>query len=419
LFSFRLRAYWAAASASYAICAFFVCFLTTFTNFCVFSDNLHENGGHLDALGRASGCEVSASPLEIRHPGKTATDHGKMCVPQEDVMTDIGQFGAIHADDIEELNYVVWPWELVMRQMSLGPLRANLEFLQLDGILINRERWSNRVLATGATPAEFIALAGPCTDRSFKWCGKEVDQSRVACGIDSTEIEFVTPEAADHWVLLIPQGLIVDHLGEETAAEALRQRNIVVSEPRLSRELFTQVERARRIFRGPGGKLADADEVAATQSDLLDSVSTLLIRGAEHSDVSSERRRYQACRKAISLVDDLMHPIEVPELAAVVGVSRRVLERGFQESIGVSPYQYLKRCRLNRLHRKLRSARSPAESVTQLATSLGFTEQGRMAAEYKRMFGELPSTTLARHQHFPDMRLADALAAEPVSSHTE
>jgi AraC family ethanolamine operon transcriptional activator len=327
---------------------------------------------------------------------------------------DIGQYGAIHADDIEQLNHAVWPWDLVMRQMSLGPLRADLEFLQLDGILINREQWSNRVLATGTTPAEFIALAGPRTDRSFNWCGEEIDQRRIACGIDAAEIEFVVPEGSDHWVILIPQGLMVDYLGEETATETLRQRNVVVSEPRMSRELSALVEHARRVFRGPGRLLAHADDVAATESDLLDSISTLLIRGAEHSDLSSERRRYQACRKAISLVDDLMHPIEVPELAAAVGVSRRVLERGFQESIGVSPHQYLKRCRLNRLHRTLRSARSPGETVTRLATSLGFTEQGRMAAEYRRMFGELPSATLAGDQGLGDMRLSDALVAAPL-----
>ena len=61
-------------------------------------------------------------------------------------MSDIGQYGAIQADDIEALNYVVWPWDLVMRQISARPIRADLQFLQLDGILINRERWSSRVL---------------------------------------------------------------------------------------------------------------------------------------------------------------------------------------------------------------------------------------------------------------------------------
>jgi AraC family ethanolamine operon transcriptional activator len=293
-------------------------------------------------------------------------------------------------------------------------LQANLEFLQLDGILINRERWSNRVVATGATPAKFIALAAPCTSRSFNWCGNAVGQSQVACGIDSTEIEFVTPEDADHWVILVPQDRIVDYLGEETAAEALSQRNIVLTDPVMARELSAQVEHARNVFRGPARQLAHADEIAAAESDLLDGVSTLLLRGAGHSDNSFERRRYQAAREAISVVDALIHPIEVPELAAAVGVSRRVLERGFQESIGVSPHQYLKRCRLGRLQRRLRSARSPADTVSQLAADLGFTEQGRMAAEYKRMFGELPSTTLAGDRELPAARLADALTAAPV-----
>jgi AraC-like DNA-binding protein len=310
----------------------------------------------------------------------------------------------------------VWPWDLVMRQISAGPLRADLEFLQLDGILINRERWSNRVLATGTTPAGFIALTGPCTDRNFNWCGEEVDQGRVACGIDSAEIEFVVPEASDHWVILVPQGLIVDHLGEEAATEVLSRRNIVVSEPRISRELFARAERARKVFREPGKLLAHADEVAATESDLLDSVATLLIRGAEHNDFSSERGRYQACRKAIALVDDLTGPIEVPELATAVGVSRRVLERGFQESIGVSPHQYLKRRRLDKLHRKLRSSGVTAETVTHLAASLGFTEPGRMAGEYLRMFGKLPSATLAGDPALPHNRLSDALAETPAAA---
>ena len=61
--------------------------------------------------------------------------------------------GEIVANDIEELNYAVWPWELAMRQLSAGRLEASLGFLQLDGLLVNRERWSHRVFATGATPA--------------------------------------------------------------------------------------------------------------------------------------------------------------------------------------------------------------------------------------------------------------------------
>ena len=48
-----------------------------------------------------------------------------------------------------------------MRQLSAGRLDARLAFLQLDGLLVNRERWSHRVFATGTTPPGHLALAGP------------------------------------------------------------------------------------------------------------------------------------------------------------------------------------------------------------------------------------------------------------------
>ena len=179
----------------------------------------------------------------------------------------VPQFGGIDASDVEELNYAVWPWELDMRQVSSGPLRANLQFLELDGILITRERWSSRVAARGSTPAEFVALAGVYTEHSFSWCGHEIDRGHIACGIDSAETYFVTPEVADHWTMLVPKGLIVDHLGEESAAEILCRRSFAVGDPRMSRALLAGVENARRSFRGPGGLLIDADEVAAAESD--------------------------------------------------------------------------------------------------------------------------------------------------------
>jgi AraC family ethanolamine operon transcriptional activator len=330
---------------------------------------------------------------------------------QEAAPQEVGQAGDIHADDIEELNHAVFPWDLLMRQMSLGSLQADIAFLQLDGILITRERWSNRILATGTTPEGYLALTAPCTERSFKWCGKEVDQSRVGCGFDAADIDFLTPDAADHLVVLVPKVMIVNYLGEEMASELLSQRNFVVDDPRTARELHARAERAIRVFGGPDKVLAHADEVAAAESDLLDSVSTLLIRAGQNTDSSTESRRYSACLSAIRLSDDLNRPIEVPELAAAVGVRRRVLERGFQEVLGVSPQKYLKQCRLNRLHRDLRAAQSRDVTVTEMANRLGFSEHGRMAGEYRRMFGELPSATLTGNRHLPDMRLADALAA--------
>ena len=78
------------------------------------------------------------------------------------------QTGQIVVKDVEELNYAVSPWDLMMRQVSPGSLHAKLDFLQLEGMLLSRERWSHGVIATGATPVGHVALAGPSAQRSFK-----------------------------------------------------------------------------------------------------------------------------------------------------------------------------------------------------------------------------------------------------------
>ena len=64
---------------------------------------------------------------------------------------------------------------------------------------------------------------------------------------------------------------------------------------------------------------------------------------------------------------------------------------------GVSPHQYLRAARLNGLRRALRNPPRGA-SVLSLAADWGFWHPSSCAAEYHKLFGELPSTTLRRAQ---------------------
>ena len=148
----------------------------------------------------------------------------------------------IAARDIEELEGAVFPWQLDMRQVSKGTMDARIRLGEVGGILATREHWSRKVVAAGASPAGFLALAGSASEKSFKYCGHEIDSRQVTCGLDGTDIDFATPQLEDHWVFLIPQELLVDYLGEKTVA-ALRGRRALRCEPNLSSRLLSLANR--------------------------------------------------------------------------------------------------------------------------------------------------------------------------------
>jgi AraC-like DNA-binding protein len=84
------------------------------------------------------------------------------------------------------------------------------------------------------------------------------------------------------------------------------------------------------------------------------------------------------------------------EIRASLDIPERTLRKLCQQHLGMGPMAYL-RLRRMKLVRRALSVANPADStVMELARRHGFTELGRFAAMYRRLFGELPSVTLQR-----------------------
>ena len=101
-------------------------------------------------------------------------------------------------------------------------------------------------------------------------------------------------------------------------------------------------------------------------------------------------------QKADHYMDRLEGNFEVRALAAHLDSSTRSVYRLYQRTFAVGPRRYYEMKQLVRLRAALREARPDEETVTRIASSLGFTDLGRLAARYQGQFGELPSTTLGR-----------------------
>jgi AraC-like DNA-binding protein len=183
---------------------------------------------------------------------------------------------------------------------------------------------------------------------------------------------------------------------DEATVEARRGKGVVVRSS--AWDVFS--EQVTRLVRGtkPGGTLAlDADAIASMRARLVDAVvqvageadepleltttqrSTLEI--IEQAEAYARARRYQS--------------VTIAELCDAVGASERRLRYAFTDSYGMSPTAYL---RVRALHsaRERLSQGDVHQTVTQTATDFGFWHLGRFSGQYRTLFGESPSDTLAQ-----------------------
>ncbi|NUR93750.1 MAG: AraC family transcriptional regulator [Kribbellaceae bacterium] len=88
--------------------------------------------------------------------------------------------------------------------------------------------------------------------------------------------------------------------------------------------------------------------------------------------------------------------ISVADIAAAAGVTVRALQAAFRRHLDCAPLDHLRRLRLAEVRTDLLAADPGETTVAAIAARWGFHHHGRMTAAYRDLYGELPSTTLAR-----------------------
>ena len=91
--------------------------------------------------------------------------------------------------------------------------------------------------------------------------------------------------------------------------------------------------------------------------------------------------------------DHLAEGISITDIAARVGVTPRTLQNGFRKAFNLTPAEYIRRTRVEALHRALLAADASA-GVTDLMMNVGIVNFGRYAQYYRQHIGVSPSTTL-------------------------
>ena len=88
--------------------------------------------------------------------------------------------------------------------------------------------------------------------------------------------------------------------------------------------------------------------------------------------------------------------VTLSDLSAVAGVSERRVRDAFNDCHGMSPTAYFRVAALREVRRTLLDGPFARDPVTRAASEFGFWHLSRFAGQYRALFGESPSETVAR-----------------------
>ena len=149
---------------------------------------------------------------------------------------------------------------------------------------------------------------------------------------------------------------------------------------------------------------ASSRSVSSAHRGLLQSAAAAMFTEgfAQTYDTREPLQRHRAVVRACAFIEtNLRTSIALADLCAAAGVCTRALEYGFHDFYELGPMAYVRNLRLCRVRHDLQAPGSEDDSVSSAARRWSFTHMGQFSHDYRVLFGEMPSETLARRRREP------------------
>ncbi|WP_181740755.1 helix-turn-helix domain-containing protein [Marinobacterium marinum] len=295
------------------------------------------------------------------------------------------------------------PWlDLEMHQLSPGHYQGACATLTLDGMHLVHEHQNQAVHKRGVTQGNLCALS------IAKTVSPGMRFSQFLSPMDSwlyflpkdAELDIRVMPASETFYLCLDQDSLLDGariLGQGN--EVLRPEAPQAFNSKLTAGLMADFS-ALLHHRRPEGLLPlancarllrDSVVVALSQATAIDTGVCRSVRAGWRAQrlVSTARDYMDACLQVGQVPS-------ITDMCATTGVSERTLQYAFRSTMQLTPVAYLRTLRLNRVRAELLIALPAHTTVTRVAMRWGFVHLGEFSQEYKHLFGQRPSETLAQ-----------------------
>ena len=318
--------------------------------------------------------------------------------------------------DPEALRGVVHQSYIEHRLLGAGKLEMRVRNRIGPQFAVDAGDYGCAVYARGVLPAQAVTIGlAPIRSGEVFTNGRALPAEGLQVFAEAASIDYVTTHGASWRAVTVTRDHLQAHairrLGRELVLPASDSEQFE-PDPVMTWQLVEQIEAGFRLAADPG---TDPGTMLLCDIGLLDALTEALAHGPGTPEPRGARTR----RRILGAVESVVRrgaPSAVVDGAALsrrCAASERLVEQAMRYGAGMPPKRWLTMARLNRVYEEL-SDPGGTRSVTDTALHWGFNHLGRFASNYRTVFGESPSDTVARVRG-PQRARVTSLGAVPAA----
>lgn len=316
-------------------------------------------------------------------------------------LDDVLVLTSIHASSLAR---ELVSWGLTLFQLDAGPFLGRLKHQILPDLTFARLRANRSLEFIGASPRgrRTLVLMGD-SDQRLSWFGQQLTGNKLLVLPPQTKLFAVTPANHEVSFISVDDRSMAEMLPRSTHSSV--QQILLADQPHMIE--VPDLDHVRAQLNAP-----TSGQSSCPLEDILAPLAT-----ATTAHQRTQRRRDRALIRAHSLIQEgTSDALTIQDLRDAGQVSERTLQYAFVEHFGLNPKRYLVVHRLNRARQDLLRFSSSRIKISEAAIRHGFWHMGGFAADYKMLFGELPSHTL---KHAPQQLSEPCLKAPHTYAHQD
>ncbi len=292
--------------------------------------------------------------------------------------------------DADELARNLSGWQQRYDQISAGRFQGTLDELCLPHLQVFRETINQAVRQSCRVMPGVLWFGFPDHDlghaKENRINGRTVEPELIMLHSGNSEFELLTSSShAIHGVVVCQQWLMAQAQDDGQIDWQRLQSGEVLKVTPLARAACVDAIKALLACAQP--------ERMNLQQLLAENLLALMGQGdvLPASAGSFQRRQRIVASVRDHVLSHLEQAITVPQMCEQAHVSRRTLQYCFEDIVGMSPTQYLRRVRLNGVRRQLRYPQCGKEAIGAVASNWGFDNFSQFSSDYRKLFGACAS----------------------------